>query len=97
MFIITLTYKVSLDEVDKNINDHIVYLKEQYALENFSASGRQEPRVGGIILSQIKSKNKIEQVIQNDPFYKNGIADYSITEFIPSMVSKELNCLLEKK
>ena len=95
MFIISLTYKVPLEKVEAELNNHVQYLKEQYALGNFQASGRKVPRKGGIILSQMKDKSQLEEVLAMDPFHKNDLADYSITEFIPSMTSDELTCLLE--
>ncbi len=95
MFIISLTYKVPLEKVEAELNNHVQYLKEQYALGNFQASGRKVPRTGGIILSQMKDKSQLEEVLAMDPFHKNDLADYSITEFIPSMTSDELTCLLE--
>lgn len=95
MFIISLTYKKSLEEVDNLLERHVVFLKEQYALDNFIASGRKNPRTGGIILSSLKNKKDVEQIIQSDPFYKNGIADYNLTEFIPSMTSDKLSWLLD--
>lgn len=95
MFIISLTYKESLERIDEELENHVQFLKEQYALENFIASGRKVPRTGGIIMSQVKDKNELEKIIQNDPFYKNDLADYEITEFSPSMTSEELKCILE--
>ena len=95
MFIISLTYKVPLEKVEAELNNHVQYLKEQYALGNFQASGRKVPRTGGIILSQMKDKSQLEEVLAMDPFHKNDLADYSITEFIPSMTIDELTCLLE--
>lgn len=95
MFIISLSYKVPLEKVEAELNNHVQYLKEQYALGNFQASGRKVPRTGGIILSQMKDKSQLEEVLAMDPFHKNDLADYSITEFIPSMTSDELTCLLE--
>jgi len=86
MYIVSLTYKVSLDEVDIHIKKHIAYLKTQYAAGNFIASGRKDPRTGGIILSKIENLDELRAVLQKDPFYQLQIADYEITEFIPSMV-----------
>ena len=86
MFIASLTYKVALDEVDKHLNDHVAYLKKQYADGNFIASGRKVPRTGGIILSNLETEDELRSILQEDPFYKMQIADYEITEFIPSMV-----------
>jgi uncharacterized protein YciI len=95
MFIISLSYKVPIEKVEKELNNHVQYLKEQYALGNFQASGRKVPRTGGVILSTLKDKKQLEEILTEDPFHKNDLADYSIIEFIPSMTSKELSCLLE--
>ncbi len=95
MFIISLTYKKPLEEIDKQLENHVEYLKEQYSLGNFIASGRKVPRTGGIIMSQIKDKSELEKVIQKDPFYKNDLANYDVTEFVPSMTSNELKSLIE--
>ena len=95
MFIISLTYKVPLERIDEELNSHVEFLKEQYALGNFQASGRKIPRTGGIILSQIKDKIELESIIHKDPFYQNDLADYDVTEFVPSMTSDKLKCILE--
>lgn len=93
MFIINLTYKVELEKVDQFLNEHIEFLNEQYELENFIASGRKVPRTGGIILSKVASKSELEKIIEKDPFKINGLADYDLTEFIPSKTCNELSFL----
>lgn len=95
MYIINITYKVDLKEVDQFIEQHVSFLDEQYVLGNFLASGRKVPRTGGVILSNIKSKSQLEQVINKDPFKENEIADYDIIEFIPSKTCDELSFLAE--
>lgn len=94
MFIISLNYKVSMNEVEKYLAAHVEYLKEQYAINNFIASGRKVPRTGGIILSNIKNREELDTIINKDPFKQNRIADYDIIEFVPSMTSKELDFLI---
>lgn len=84
MFILTLKYKKSIDDVEKNLPAHIKYLETYYNSGNFIASGRQNPRTGGIILCNAVNRDEVESIIHNDPFYSYGIADYSIIEFIPS-------------
>ncbi|WP_405567043.1 YciI family protein [Polaribacter sp. Asnod6-C07] len=95
MFIINLTYKTELDKVDEHINDHIEFLNAQYELGNFLVSGRKIPRTGGIILSKVKNKLELEKIIDKDPFKINNLADYELTEFIPSKTCNELNFLME--
>ena len=95
MFIFNLTYKVALDQVDQHLEAHIAYLKQQYAQSNFIASGRKVPRTGGIILSQIKDKQDLLDILAQDPFHKHGLADYELIEFIPSMTSEAFENLKE--
>lgn len=93
MFIVSLSYKCKLEEVDKHLDDHVEYLKQEYANGNFIASGRKIPRTGGIILSGVKNKDELEMILTKDPFNKAGIAEYDITEFIPSMVANGFEIL----
>jgi len=93
MFIVNLTYKTDLDLVDQHLSDHITYLKEQYKAGNFIISGRKVPRTGGIIISPMKTKDALLSVLNQDPFKKHDLADYTIIEFIPSMTSEELGFL----
>lgn len=95
MFIINLTYKTELERIDHYLNEHVEFLNEQYELGNFIASGRKIPRTGGIILSKASSKSELEKIIEKDPFKIHELADYEITEFIPSKTSNELRFLLE--
>ncbi|MCB0541222.1 MAG: GTP cyclohydrolase [Lewinellaceae bacterium] len=95
MFIISLTYKTELEKVDQFLNEHIDFLNEQYELGNFVISGRKVPRTGGIILSKIDSRAELEKIIGKDPFKINDLADYELTEFIPSKTCKELKFLLK--
>lgn len=96
MFIIDLTYKVPLDQVDKFLDEHISFLEEQYELKNFLASGRKIPRTGGIILARLTDRKEVENIIEKDPFRINNLADYEITEFIPGKTSEELKFLMDE-
>lgn len=95
MFIISITYIKPLEEVDALLEEHVEYLKEQYRLGNFLASGRKVPRDGGIILARAVAREEIETIISLDPFYRHEIASYEITEFTPTMTSPELAFLKE--
>ncbi|MGD1841070.1 MAG: YciI family protein [Thermonemataceae bacterium] len=95
MFIINLIYKTELEKIDQFLDDHIAFLNEQYELGHFLASGRKVPRTGGIILSNIKSKSELQKIIEKDPFKKNELADYELTEFVPSKTCDELKFLME--
>ncbi len=93
MFIVSLEYQKPLAEVDSLLPAHIEYLKAQYEEGNFLLSGRKNPRTGGIILSNVKTKEDLDQILKRDPFYEHQVADYDIIEFEPSMTCKELEFL----
>ena len=86
MFIAVLTYKKSLEEVDRYLQAHRDYLTEHYAAGDFIASGPQTPRVGGVIMIKAENHAAVDTIISQDPFKINGIADYQIVEFTPTMV-----------
>ncbi|UTD53941.1 YciI family protein [Halomonas sp. MS1] len=94
MFVVSLTYKVELSEVDKHINDHIAYLEKHYEKGNFIASGRKVPRTGGVILAHAESREKLNAILQEDPFFKADVASYEVTEFVPSKVGEGFESLV---
>src|SRR5438874_1578547 len=47
MFVIELTYKAPLPEIDAQMKAHVAFLKKYYAAGHFLVSGRQIPRAGG--------------------------------------------------
>jgi uncharacterized protein YciI len=90
MFVIELTYKADLTEIDKHMSAHVRFLKKYYASGNFLISGRKIPRDGGIILAVGKSRQHIEAVIEEDPFYTRGLADFRIIEFRASQRADDI-------
>jgi uncharacterized protein YciI len=95
MFIVSLTYTCDLEKVDELLDEHIAFLKNQYAKGSFIASGRKVPRTGGIILARVESREALEEIIKGDPFHKNSIADYEINEFVPTMAGDGFENILE--
>lgn len=95
MFIINLNYIVPLEKLDTHMTDHVKFLKKYYSKNVFVASGRKVPRTGGIILALAKSKEEIEAIISEDPFYTLKLAEFSITEFLTSQYHPDLKKLLQ--
>ncbi|KZL91824.1 YciI family protein [Clostridium magnum] len=95
MFIINLTYIKPLDEVEKHLTEHIAFLNKYYANNNFVCSGRKNPRTGGIILCNAKNMKEVEEIINEDPFKKNTIANYDIVEFEPTKYTEDFKVFVE--
>ena len=90
MFVIELTYKADLADIDAHMAAHVVFLKKYYTAGNFLVSGRKIPRDGGIIVAVGKSRQQIEAIIEEDPFYLHGLADFRIIEFRASQRAKDI-------
>ena len=90
MFVIELTYKADLSEIDAHMATHIAFLRKYYDAGNFIVSGRKIPRDGGIIVAVGESKAAIEKLVAEDPFHKHGLADFRIIEFRASQRAKDI-------
>jgi uncharacterized protein YciI len=90
MFVIELTYKASLADIDANMAAHVTFLKKYYAAGNFLMSGRKIPRDGGIIVAAGTNRQQIEAIIQEDPFVQRGLADVRIIQFRASQRADDI-------
>lgn len=90
MFVIELTYTADLAEIDAHMAAHVVFLRKHYAAGSFIVSGRKIPREGGIILAVGKSRQQVEAIVKEDPFYQHGLADFRIVEFRASQRAPDL-------
>jgi len=90
MFIVSLNYIKPLSEIEAYLPAHIDYLDRHYAAGTFLLSGRKEPRTGGVIIMRADSRAQAEAVIAEDPFYRAKLAEYQITQFIPTKTAADL-------
>ena len=95
MFVIELVYKADLSQIDAHMKAHVAFLKKYYAAGNFLVSGRKIPRDGGIILAVGKSKEQLETIVKEDPFYQQGLADFRIIEFRASQRADDVQARLD--
>ena len=84
MFIVELTYKVPLEQIDALMRPHVAFLKKYYASGNFLISGRQIPRTGGIIVAVAASREQIEAIMAKDPFSATDSPTCASSGFAPA-------------
>jgi uncharacterized protein YciI len=96
MFVIELIYKADLSEIDAHMTAHVAFLKKYYAAGNFLVSGRKVPRDGGIILAVGGNRQQIESIVQEDPFYTHGLAQFRIIEFRASQRATDIQARIER-
>ncbi len=90
MFIVQLTYKEPLTEVDKYLQAHREFLDYYYKQGLLLISGPLKPRTGGVIIALTTDRAHLESVLQQDPYFLAEIADYQLIEFTPVQHRKEL-------
>ncbi|ANZ15138.1 YciI family protein [Streptomyces noursei] len=90
MFILELTYTAPLDRVDAALSDHVAWLEQGYAAGHFIASGRKDPRDGGVIVAAGIDRATAEKLTAEDPFVREGVCEYRITEFVATKTAPAL-------
>ncbi|MEU0399566.1 YciI family protein [Streptomyces sp. NPDC006197] len=81
MFVLELTYTAPVERVDALLDAHVEWLDAYYADGVFLASGRKNPRDGGVILAAGVDRAEVEKIAAADPFVVGGVCTYRITEF----------------
>ncbi|MDA8561599.1 YciI family protein [Gammaproteobacteria bacterium] len=94
MFLILLKYKKPLEIVNEHLKDHRAFLQQGYDKNFFIVSGPKKSREGGVILSQLKDKNELMSILDQDPFNIYDIADYEISEFDPVKFHPDFSCFI---
>ncbi len=92
LFVVILRYIWSLDAVLALRPKHVDFLRAHYEDGTFIVSGPQVPRTGGVILARAKSRDDLMAILVNDPFYKEGAAEYQVFEF---MVNNAMDGFIE--
>lgn len=95
MFVLELTYTAPLKAVDAVLEEHVVWLDEQYRQGVFLASGRKNPRDGGVIIAVAGDRARIEEIAAEDPFVIAGVCAYRVTEFAATKTAPALEAYRE--
>lgn len=91
--VVSLTYDADLDAIDAAMADHVDWLSAAYAEGRLIASGRKQPRTGGIVIA-IGTRREVEAMVATDPFVARGLASAEIVPFTASMAALPLADLL---
>ncbi|MFC3908249.1 YciI family protein [Legionella dresdenensis] len=95
MFIVQLTYKAPLVEVDKYLQAHREFLDYYYKQGLLIMSGPLKPRTGGIIIAATKDRAYLEAILQKDPYHLAEITDYELIEFVPVKHCEQLKDIVQ--
>ncbi|KTD20175.1 YciI family protein [Legionella londiniensis] len=96
MFIVLVSYKAPISEVDKYLQAHREFLDYYYKQGLLLASGPRVPRTGGVIIALTKDREYLEAILQKDPYHLAEISDYELIEFTPVKHRDEIKDIIQK-
>jgi uncharacterized protein YciI len=91
--VVVLTYVPDLAAVDAQLDRHVAWLGQQYAEGRVLASGRRNPRTGGVLICR-GDKDAVNVIVATDPFVTSGVASAEVIPFTASMAAPGLAGLL---
>jgi len=90
-----IRYRRPLEDVVAHQDAHRAYLRELKAKGVLIASGPCNPRFGGLLLLRVADDDfkALDEVRDNDPFVKNGVAQYELLGWAPVIGKEDLDRL----
>lgn len=96
MLIADVYYKKPLQEVEKLLIEDRAFLQKYYEQGLFITSGPKHPRTGGVIITYANEET-MRELIKEDPFYINGIAEYKFISFNPNRCCDEFKPIFNQE
>ena len=83
MFVVFSVYNRAFDRAEPVLSEHLEFVKSWRDDGRFVASGPRRP-VGGLIVARGDDEQELRDLMQRDPFVRDGIASYEFLGFRPS-------------
>ncbi|MEV1053069.1 YciI family protein [Streptomyces sp. NPDC049887] len=96
MFALELTYTAPLERVEEHQDAHVAWLDGLYEEGVLIASGRKNPRDGGVLIAVGVDRERAERIAASDPYTTAGVCEYRITEFIATKTAPALEPYRER-
>lgn len=94
MYIVLLNYEKPWSEVMRLAPEHRAYAATRYADGSYLLSGRKPDRSGGVILALAPDRAALDDILRQDPFWREGVARFDVVEFLPQMAAERFKDLI---
>ena len=84
MYLMISTYRSPIEKVDEARSAHLEFVDELQRAGLLVSAGRQDPPVGGILLLDVESEARAHELLADDPYVRQGLADYVVTGWQPT-------------
>lgn len=92
-FIISLRYTAPIEQVDALLDDHVAWLRANYATGRLLGWGRKVPRKGGVLFAVCDNWTDAEALAIADPFVTGGVAEVEVIEWAPGFLDESIEGL----
>jgi uncharacterized protein YciI len=93
VFLLLARYTKPIEEVDRLLEGHKAWIGRN--ADRILLTAREQPLIGGLILARAQSAEEIWEMIGEDPFHVEGVAEYEVREYRPARAAPGLEGLLE--
>ena len=81
MFVLLSRFQRPLEEVNRFLTAHSVWVQHHYESGRFLVSGRREPPTGGVIVARAESEQELREILALDPLQQMDLVEYEIVAF----------------
>lgn len=79
--VLTITYRKPEEEVRRTTAAHMEWLTRQYESGRVLLAGPQPDGAGGIIVTADLDDEQVRELVESDPWHKDGVAEYGVSAF----------------
>jgi len=84
VYLMISTYLAPIDKVDEARAAHLAFVDELERAGVLVSAGRQNPPTGGILLLDVETEARAHELLTDDPYVRQGLAEYSATGWQPT-------------
>jgi uncharacterized protein YciI len=81
MYLLIISYTRPIEEVAPYVEDHSNWVKKYFNEGVFLFAGPKKNKLGGAILTKSIERNLLNEIIEQDSFIANNVAEYQIIDF----------------
>lgn len=87
MFIVSITYTASGQDIAAQRPAHVQWLHDAFDRGQLKIAGPKATKDGGILLSDHPDRNSLEAELDLDPYRIHNVATHTVTEFEATMTA----------